>query len=158
MLNRKGVSPVIASVILIAVGLFIALTISGFYRETAFSQIKVEVIEYSYIFCTTTTSVNNAKWQIEVNIINRGTQSIRLIEVFVNDEEVDVYGLNVNSYLANGGLIGTSLSTDGVNLLTSEELKLYIWVGDQLFSSGTSITINVNSVNNVNHKKFAQLN
>jgi hypothetical protein len=158
MLNRKGVSPVIASVILIAVGLFIALTISGFYRETVFSQIKVEVIEYSYIFCTKTTSVNNAKWQIEVYIINRGTQSIRLIEVFVNDEEVDVYGLNVNSSLANGGLIGTSLSTDGVNLLTSEELKLYIWVGDQLFSSGTSITINVNSVNNVNHKKFAQLN
>jgi FlaG/FlaF family flagellin (archaellin) len=112
MLNRKGVSPVIASVILIAVGLFIALTISGFYRETVFSQIKVEVIEYSYIFCTKTTSVNNAKWQIEVYIINRGTQSIRLIEVFVNDEEVDVYGLNVNSSLANGGLIGTSLSVN----------------------------------------------
>lgn len=154
---RKGVSPVIASLILIGIGLFLALTVSAFYRETTYSQVRVEAIEFSYILCKTTSLVSNSKWMVEVNVINRGTQSIRLIKVSVNDKEVDMYGLNASSSLSHGGLIGTNLPPDGVNLLTSEELVLYIWLGDQLFSSGTTITVDVNSVNNVNHKKFVKL-
>jgi flagellin-like protein len=157
MKQRKGVSPVIATVVLIGVALFLALTMSAYYRETAYSQIRVEAIEFSHIYSITTTYVSNSKWQIEAKIINRGTQSIRLTKVSVNDREVDVYGLNTSSSLAHGGLIGTSLPVDGVNLLPSEELVLLIWVGEQLFSSGTTITVDINSVNNVNHMKFVKL-
>jgi hypothetical protein len=157
MRHRKAVSPVIATVILIGVGLFLSLTMGSYFREKAYSQVKVEAIEFSYILSKIPSSVDNSKWLIEAKIINRGTQSIRLIKVSVNDREVDVYGLNSSSSLAHGGFIGTSLPVDGVNLLTSEEFVLYIWVGDQLFSSGTTITVDVNSVNNVNHKKFVQL-
>ncbi|MFC1802435.1 hypothetical protein ACFL0D_00545 [Thermoproteota archaeon] len=154
---RKGVSPVIASVILIGIGLFLALSISDLFRETAFSQARIEAIEYSYIYCTTNTSINQAKWKVVFHVINRGTQSVHLKEVFVNEKKVEIFGLVNGDSLDRGNLIGTSLPVDGLNLMAGEGANVYVWVGDQLFSSGTTIIINLNTINSDTNKKFIQL-
>ena len=156
-MTRRGVSPVIASLILIGVGLFLALTTSNLYREIAFSNVKVEVVQYSYIYCTTETEVDNSSWKIIFQVFNRGTEPVELIEVFVNGRIVDVYGLVHGDSLLSGELLGTSLPIDGYKLMNGEGLEIYLWIGDELFSSGTVVVINLNPINNVTLSKSIKL-
>ena len=156
-MTRRGVSPVIASLILIGVGLFLALTTSNLYREIAFSNVKVEVIEYSYIYCTTETEVDNSSWKIIFQVFNRGTEPVELLEVFVNGRIVDLYGLVHGDSLPSGELLGTSLPIDGYKLMNGEGLEIYVWIGDELFSSGTVVVINLNPINNVTLSKSIKL-
>ena len=51
--------------------------------------------------------------------------------------------------LLSGNCTGTSLPLGGVNLMNGDGLEVYVWVGDRLFSSGTSLVISMNPVNNV---------
>ena len=149
MCTRKAVSPVIATIILVGVTLFVALTIGALYRETAFSYVQGQIIEYPYIYCELDNTVNNAKWKIELHVVNRGTQSVQIEEVFLNERPVDVYGIMAGGSLSDGSLIGTSLSSDGINLQPGENVDVLVWIGDERFSSGTTVLVRMGAVNNV---------
>ena len=155
--HRKAVSPVVASILLISICILLGNSFFLFARETAFSNVKVEVVEYSYIYCTVDTSVTNARWRIEFGLINRGTENIQITHVFVNNQIVDAYGVVVGDTLENGSMVATSLSCEGINLKPGESTEVSVWVGDGLFSSGTMIIISVNTINNVTQYKAIKL-
>ena len=157
MYNRRAVSPVIATVILLGIGLFVALSISVLYRETAFTYVQAELIEHPYIFCSAAKDILNARWKIELSVKNRGTQSVHITDVFVNERPVDEYGLVAGGSLSNGYLIGTSLPFDVVNLQPGESLELYVWIGEDRFSSGTTVLVRIGSVNNVSQNISVKL-
>lgn len=154
---RKAVSSAVTSIILLVVTLFLAFTVANLYKEGAFSNVKVEVIEYSYIYCTINMGVGNARWKIVYYVFNRGTEPVELFNVFINDEMVDMYGLVHGDSLSSGNCTGTSLPLGGVNLMNGAGLEVYVWVCDKLFSSGTSLVISLNPVNNVVLSKSIEL-
>ena len=154
---RKAVSPVVATTILLGMGLILALYVSGFYRDTAISYVKVEAIEYSFIYPTRHADVENARWKLVLYVKNRGTVSLQLSNVYVNEHEVDVYGLVHGDVLVDGSLIGTSLPVDGLNLGGGEGVEIYVWIGDELFSPGTNLDVSVNQINNMKQYKTVQL-
>jgi hypothetical protein len=149
MRKRAALSPVLASLILIGTGFILASFFSLYFRETAFSYVKVEAIEYAYIYSTRNADVENSNWKIVLYVINRGTEPIDLISVFVNEQEVNVYGLIHGESLMSGFLTGTSLPLTGMTLKTGEGVEIYIWIGDQLFSAGTNLVVSLNPINNV---------
>jgi flagellin-like protein len=155
--RRKGVSPVISTIILIGMGFILSSFFSLYFRETAFAQVKVEAIEYAYIYSTRNTDIENASWKVVLYVINRGTEPLDLINVFVNEQEVNVYGLIHGESLMSGFLTGTSLPLTGLNLRTGEGVEIYIWIGDQLFSAGTNIVVSLNPINNVTQYKTVTL-
>jgi hypothetical protein len=157
MRYRKAVSPVITATLLVALSLFLGVWIGQQYQEIAFSNVKVKVLEFASIYCTRDVSVENTSWQISILVINRGTESFNLTSVFVNGKPVDVYGLIHGDSLVNGTLIGTSLTEDGVVLTSGESFNAHVWIGDQLFSSGTEIEIHFNDINSVTLKRSVQL-
>ena len=82
-------------------------------------------------------------------MINRGTEEVQISYVYVNNRDVDEYGVVSGDILENDCIVGTSLPLDGICLLPGEGAEISIWIGDRLFSSGTSIVISVNPINNV---------
>lgn len=157
MKARKAVSPTVASIILIGTALLLALTVSSLSREIAFSNVKVEVIEYSYIYSTTNPGLGNARWKIVFYVFNRGTTTVELTDVFVNDKIIDEYGLIHGETLSRGDSLGTSLLMEGLQLKNGEGVELYVWIGDKMFSSRTIIVISMNPINNVILSKSVKL-
>ena len=128
-----------------------------FARETVASNVKVEVIEYSYVYCTIDSSIDNARWRIDFGIINRGTENVQITHVFVSNKEVNKYGIVAGDKLENGSLVATSLPVEGIKLTPGEKMDVSVWVGEKLFSSGTTILLNVNTINNVTQYKTIKL-
>ena len=155
--SRRALSPVVASILLISVCIFLGNSFFLFARETSFSNVKVEVIEYSYIYCTIDSEVTNAKWRVEFGLINRGTEKVQISHVFVNNQDVDAYGVVYGDILENDSMIATSLPLDGISLLPGEDVKIFVWIGDSLFSSGTKIVTSVNIINNVTQYRTIKL-
>jgi flagellin-like protein len=157
MRGRKAVSPVVATIILVGVGLVLAVFVNNLYSETAFSNVRVEAIEYAYIYPTRHADVDNARWKIVLYVVNRGTVSLELTNVYINEQEVDVYGLIHGETLIDGHIIGTSLPVDGYWLEPGEGLEIYIWIGKSLFSPGTNLVVSLNSINSVTQSKTVQI-
>ena len=157
MLSRRAVSPVVASLILISTGFILASFVSIYVRETAFSYVKVEAIEYAYIYSTRHADVENTNWKIVLYVVNRGTEPLDLINVFVNEQEVNVYGLIHGESLMKGFLIGTSMPISGLTLHSGEGVEIYIWIGDELFSAVTNLVVSLNPINNVSQYKTVTL-
>lgn len=142
---------------MIAVGLVLALLVSNIYRETSFANVKVEALEHAYIYVAEDTGVENTRWKIVLYVVNRGTESLQLTDVFVNEAEVDVYGLIHGESLEGGGLIDVSLPVDGLVLGPGEGVELFIWIGEKLFSPGTYLIVSLNPINNVTQNQTIQL-
>ena len=155
--KHRGLSPVIASMILVSVGLVLGGSLSFFVKETAFSDVRVEVVEISYTYCSTNTQVTNAKWKLVLNMINRGTHSVQIHNVFINSKEVDIYGLSAGETLSDGDAIGTNIPEGGLNLNTGEEKEIYVWIGESLFSSGTVLEIQFNDINKATQARTIKL-
>ena len=155
--TRRALSPVVASIVLISVCILLGNSFFLFARETSFSNVKVEVIEYSYLYCTIDSEVTNARWRIEFGLINRGTEKIQISHVFVNNQDVDEYGVVYGDILENDSMIVTSLPLDGISLLPGEDVEISIWIVDGLFSSGTNIVTSVNVINNVTQYRTIKL-
>ena len=154
---RRAVSPVVASIFLIAIGIVLSLFVSNLYRETSFANVKVEAIEYAYIYVANNAGVENARWKIVLYVVNRGTQSLMLTDVYVNAVEVDVYGMVHGESLVDGSLIGVSLPGGGLILGPGEGVELFIWVGELLYSPGTQLVVSLNPINNVTQNKTIKL-
>jgi hypothetical protein len=157
MQSRKAISPVVASIMLIAASLFLGVWIGSLYKEMAYSNVKTKLLRFDSAYCTQPVSVENARWQIAIMITSVGTESIELSYIFLNEKPADVYGLIHGDSLINGSLVGTSLPEGGLVLEAGESTNVYLWVGDKLLSSGTEIVIHFNDINSVALKRFVKL-
>ena len=89
-------------------------------------------------------------------VSNRGSQT-RVNRVYLNGREVDVYGLVHGDSLPDGRKLGTSVSTEGLLFESGETGNIYVWVGSELFSSGTQVVLHFNDPNSVTSMKTITL-
>ena len=155
--NRRGLSPVLATVILVATGLTLGTLVHYLYKETSFSYVKVDAIHYTFVYSEQVSEIENARWKIAFNLVNKGTEQVQISDIFINEAQIQEYGLSIDIGLQDSKNIGTSLPDEGIWLSPGEDIDVFVLIGDELFSSGTAVSLSVNLVNVVAFSKIILL-
>jgi archaeal type IV pilus assembly protein PilA len=156
-MRRKAISPVIATVILVAIGMIIAMAASFFLVGTAGQYTSYERVEIASAYSTLSPGVTNAQWGIVLDVKNSGSRPSSISMVTVNEVPIDEYGILLGGVLSEASAIGSNMPPDGLNLQSGESTTVYVWVGSDLFSSGTSISVKLQSVSGIGYIKLVQL-
>lgn len=144
---RKAVSPVAGTIILMGVTIVSAILISFYYKEVAFANTEYVALEFQSAYCKKPVSVNNARWEIIIVLSNKGTQNIPIKDLLINKKPINEYGLMIGDSLISEVSIGTSIPKSGLTIEPGQEITEYLWVGNQLYSPGTSIEIQIENIN-----------
>jgi flagellin-like protein len=140
MRGRRAVSPVIATVILIAVGIAVSATAAYWEVGIASSYVKLEKVEIKSSICTWNSTGNY--WKIELFMKNNGPAPSPLMETFVNNAEVQNYGIDA----AVAGETSTNMtSTTTIMSGASLTVNVYISQGYGSLSAGTSVNVKLHS-------------
>ena len=155
--SKKGISPVIATVILVAIT--IAISISAAYWMSGISgqYTGFEKVEIPTAYCTLNPAVNNSRWGIVLSLKNSGSNPTKILYVMVNNVMVSEYNISVGGSLSGTGSVGTSMLESGISLQSGETVDLYVWIGSGLYSSGTSISVMLHSVSGFDYMKLVTL-
>ena len=154
---KKAVSPVITTVILVAVA--IAISISAAYWMSGISgeYTGLEKVEIPTAYCTLNPTVNNSRWEIHLSLKNSGSNPTRIMYVMVNNMLVSEYNITAGGSLSGADSIGTSIPESGLGIESGQTLDVYVWIGEDLLSSGTSVSIDLHSVSGIDYVKLLKL-
>ena len=167
--NRRAVSPVIATVILVAVAITIAVAVAYWMGGISSQYTRFEKIEVTSAYCesgNTTASTQywgateDLYWEITLDFRNTGTTEAAIINAFVNSKAVADYGEDAGTtdYMlaydtAASATAGDELDFDAdekVVVKPGEKAKLVLLIkqeGDTAyaFTSGTTIEVAIHS-------------
>ena len=179
--RRRAVSPVIATVVLVAVTITVAVAVSYWMSGIASQYTKFEKVEIQSGYANIETG---GGWTITLVMKNSGSATANLITVFVNDEPVDIYSTatDLNTYqktedtvpsgeTTKGTFTGTNIPATGVAIESGKTANVYIstgtapdppnpvqiYIGSTLFSSGTTLNVKIHSAAGMDYIKLVQL-
>jgi flagellin-like protein len=157
--KRKAVSPVIATVILVAVAITVSVGVSYWMGGISSQYTQFEKIEIQTGYATYGVDGGgiNSGWNISLSLKNSGSASSTITHVFVNDKPVDLRDTPVNIFTV--GELETSVSTTGVILEAGQSKEVYILVDDayENLSSGTTVNIKLHSAGGMDYIKLIRL-
>ena len=170
--KSRAVSPVIATVILVAITITVAVAVAYWMSGIAGQYTAFEKVEIQ--------SANAIKsdygWTVEMTLKNTGTATATLIDVFIND--IPVTGtIGPPIHLAHEMAIitdcleGTTYPTTGTNILdpipadlkdsiesgAEVTIEVYIGIDYKSLSSGTTVNIKIHSAGGMDYIRLVQL-
>jgi flagellin-like protein len=149
--SRKAVSPVIATVILVAVAITVAVAVSYWMSGISSQYTKFEKVEIQSGVCTwnDTTSL----WDIEMKLKNTGTATSTLIGCFINEVEVTDY-----NGTGTDGAIETDM-TDSCTITSGQSKTIMIYVSNtwKTVSAGTTVNVKIHSAGGMDYIKLIEL-
>ncbi len=160
--KRKGVSPVIATVILVAVTITVAVAVAYWMSGIASQYTSFEKIEIQAAVFTPATS---GYWEITITLKNSGTKTATLTDVYVNDGRADlvvaipspILGTGITAYLADDG-DPTTPSAIPLQILSGATNDVIVWIESGVtLSSGTTVNIKIHSAAGMDYIKLVQL-
>ncbi len=152
MRNRKAVSPVIATVILVEVAITVAVAVAYWMGGIAGQYTKFEKVEIQSAVCTWNST--DTHWKVEMKIKNTGTAASTLISAFINEVEVENYGTdNVMTDATSANMTATTSIESGDNII----INFYIDLGYATLSSGTTVNIKIHSAGGMDYIKLVEL-
>jgi flagellin-like protein len=153
--TRKAVSPVIATVILVAVAITVAVGVSYWMSGISSQYTQFEKIEIQTGYASSITG----GWNVTMEIKNSGSAEASLTHVFINDIPVTVTTLPAmtNSTLAsNINELGT--------LTAGQSATVVVYIGNDLstaglanLSAGTTVNIKLHSAGGMDYIKLIRL-
>jgi flagellin-like protein len=157
--KRKGVSPVIATVILVAVAITVAVGVSYWMGGISAQYTQFEKVEIQTGYSTFVAGAAGG-WQIDLQIKNSGSAASTITHVFVNDVPVtltDPAGSNFPNTAP--GSVACDIITAGRTLEAGESDALTIWIDDDygLLSAGTTVNIKLHSAGGMDYIKLIRL-
>jgi len=177
--ERRAISPVIATVILVAVAITIAVAVSYWMSGIAGQYTSFEKVSIKSAYASPKYSASPSMfqgWVITMGLQNTGSSPATLESLFVNEKPILEYGVYGTSTIDKiRWIIGTPpeptdpwstweiLETDvtSINLDSGDETTIYILVyglkPDGLFSAGTTINVKLHSANGYDYIKLVQL-
>jgi flagellin-like protein len=157
--KRKGVSPVIATVILVAVAITVAVGTSYWMggisaQYTEFEKIEIQT-GYS-MFGVDGGGVNSG-WNITLQLKNSGSTASTITHVFLNDKPITLLATPVNVFTVGG--LETSIPDTGLLLEAGQSKGMYILVDDayEALSPGTTVNIKLHSGGGTDYIKLIRL-
>ena len=164
--SRRAVSPVIATVVLVAVAITVAVAVAYWMSGIASQYTKCEKVEIQSAWSEKNVACDC--WEITLELKNTGSAASTTIRCFINDIPVNETGYNPSfdpSIHFNSSVrVGVSFDEDaGLTLDSGEEntIKIYISYDPackfEALSSGTSITVRLHSSGGMDYVKIVEL-
>ena len=158
--NRRAVSPVIATVILVAVAITVAVAVAYWMGGIASQYTQFEKVEIQSAYAVKSyDSGVFIGWDIQMTLKNSGTSTATLINCFINEKIIggtELPGVNCTS-VPDTGTIGEATST-GITVDSGESSEITISLIDAAFSSsGTTLNIKLHSAAGMDYIKLIQL-
>lgn len=159
--SRKAVSPVIATVILVAVAITVAVAVAYWMGGISGQYTKFEKVEISTAYSTKTTG---SGWLITLDIKNSGTADSTINTVFVNDRP-----LNTSAYEQSGFPDGTTdriytdIAAAGTTYSSGQSGTVRVWIwndgtaGYGYLSSGTTVNVKLHSAGGMDYIRLVEL-
>jgi archaeal type IV pilus assembly protein PilA len=154
---RRAISPVISTVILVAVAIVISVSAAFYLSGTTSQYTGIEKIEIPTAYCILNPIVNNSRWAAHFSIKNSGPTPTRISYIMVNDVLISEYNISEGESLSSTASMGTSLPDGGITLESGETVAVDVWIGSGLFSSGTSISVKIHSTSGFDYVKLVKL-
>jgi len=148
--SRRAVSPVIATVILVAIAITVAVAVAFWMGGIAGQQTKFEQVEMQNVVCKKVVSGADHYWNVTVYLKNTGTRPVTLLNAFINEREVDAYGATTFTIAVQEQYLNSGEST--VVLVYIDPDK-----PDTSLTSGTSVNINLHSAAGMDYPKLITL-
>lgn len=148
----------IATVILVAVGITIAISTSLWMGGISSTYTGYESIEFKNGVCSWSDSED--QWIIQIELKNSGTDQASIINVFINGMEVDLY--NSSSPAPEGMVVTDMTSPYGVRSGETVILNIYIdgpggASGWQTLSAGTTVEVKIHSATGMDYPRLINL-
>jgi len=151
--RQRAVSPVIATVILIAIAITVSVAVAYWMGGIAGSFTLFEKVEVQSGVCKWDDA--KSEWKIEIRLKNSGTTTATLIGVFVNDIEV-------NGYTYTDPCPANETETD---MTTSKIIEsgatdtVMVYIDDdwESVTPGTTVNIKIHSAGGMDYIKLITL-
>ena len=150
--KRKAVSPVIATVILVAVAITVAVGVSYWMggissQYTSFEKVEIQA-GYSTIIA--------GGWNISLTLKNSGSATSTITHCFVNEVPID--GYNASVLVADE--IHASFPDSGYSLDSGESGVVFVYISSGTvtkLTSGTTVNIKLHSSGGMDYIKLIRL-
>lgn len=156
--SRRAISPVIATVILVAVAITVAVAVAYWMGGIASQYTKFEKVEIQSGICVREAG---DYWNITLKMKNTGTASATLIGVFINEVEVNTYNETVTSAPAAGSATTTMSSAETVLSGATSTINIFVDGGTDGWgapvTSGTTINLKIHSAGGMDYIKLIEL-
>jgi len=151
--SKRAVSPVIATVILIAIAITISVAVAYWMGGVSGSFTLFEKVEVQGSVCRWDDV--KSEWNVEIRLKNTGTTTATLIGVFINNIEV-------NGYTYTDPCPANASETDMTTSKTIESgateiVMVYIDEGWESVTSGTTVNIRIHSAGGMDYIKLNTL-
>ncbi len=157
--KRKGVSPVIATVILVAVAITVAVGVSYWMGgiSAQYTQFEKIEIQTGYSQFGVDGGAINSGWNISLSLKNSGSAASTITHVFLNDKPIDLLAVPLNIFTVGG--LETSISDIGLILEAGQSKEMYLLVDDEYenLSAGTTVNIKLHSAGGMDYIKLIRL-
>jgi flagellin-like protein len=150
--KRKAVSPVIATVILVAVAITVAVGVSYWMGGISSQYTQFEKVEIQTGYATVITG----GWNVTLQLKNSGSATATLTHAFVNEVPVD--GYNATALVADE--IHVSFPDTGLTLESGESGEVYALISSGTvtkLTSGTTVNIKLHSAGGMDYIKLIRL-
>jgi flagellin-like protein len=161
--SRRAVSPVIATVILVAIAITVAVAVAYWMGGIAGQYTRFEQIEIQSALCSAHGDPI-AGWNITMTLKNTGTRDTTLISLFINEAEVDTYGVDtsVTPYdFTNPGSEWATNMTNTEVIQSGAETVINVYLctpkAGSALSSGTTVNIKIHSAGGMDFPKLIEL-
>lgn len=149
--KRKGVSPVIATVILVAVAITVSVAVAYWMGGIAGQYTKFEKVEIQSAVCTWDSA---GYWQIEMKVKNTGTATSTLISAFINEVEIENYNQTATMPDSTATNMTTTTPIDSGDFVV---VNFWVDLGYKTLSSGTTVNIKIHSAGGMDYIKLVEL-
>ena len=151
--SRRAVSPVIATVILVAVAITVAVAVAYWMGGIAGQYTKFEKVEIQTAYSTKV----GTDWNVTLEVKNSGSAGSTLNRVFIND--VPLVSTNYGASAVVAGAVSTDILYAGTTLASGQPTTVNIWICGTYgyLSSGTTVSIKIHSAGGMDYIKLVEL-
>jgi flagellin-like protein len=160
--DRKAISPVIATVILVAVAITIAVAVAYWMGGISSQYTRFEKVEIQSALCEKDPAATPLYWKVTLTLKNSGSATATLNGVYVNDKLAE-YLLATSPPDVNTDLNADVDSTTHQMTIPSGQpaiVTIYIgtgWPEGAALTSGTTIDVKIHSAGGMDYIKLVQL-
>jgi len=163
MRKRKAVSPVIATVILVAVAITVAVGVSYWMGGISSQYTQFEKVEIQTGYATYDST--NTIWTVTMVVKNSGSADANVNMVFLNDVPCATLNYGVTAATTPVGEWGCDFASTGVVLQAGQSDTIEIFVDNPPsavtslanLSAGTTINVKLHSAGGMDYIKLIKL-
>ncbi len=155
-LQRKAVSPVIATVILVAVAITVSIGVSYWMSGISGQYTQFEKVEIQTAYAARDDTAPTG-WIITLSVKNSGSADATITHVFINDVIVNDLAATGVVLLQTGADI--DIGTTGLALTAGNDADVLVFISDtyKTLSAGTTVNVKLHSASGMDYIKLVKL-